>query len=77
MSVSILVPNLGNEVFEAEVMEWMIDEGESISAGEIVVAISTSKTEIEIEAPSDGTLKRILVREGDLTSPGAILGEIF
>ncbi len=76
MSQHILVPNLGNEVVEAEVMEWMIEEGESINAGEVVVTISTSKTEIEIEAPSTGTLASILVREGELTTPGAVLGEI-
>ena len=76
MSEDILVPKLGNEVVEAEVMEWMIDEGESISEGEVVVTISTSKTEIEIEAPSSGRLAKIRAREGELTVPGAILGEI-
>ena len=76
MSNQIIVPNLGNEVLEAEVMEWMIDEGETIKAGEVLVTISTSKTEIEIEAPRDGTLATILVREGELTTPGTVLGEI-
>ena len=76
MSEDILVPKLGNEVVEAEVMEWMIGEGESISEGEVVVTISTSKTEIEIEAPISGKLAQIRVREGELTAPGAVLGEI-
>ena len=54
----------------------MIEEGQVIRSGEVVVTISTSKTEIEIESPSDGTLATILVREGELTTPGSILGEI-
>tara|TARA_B100000214_G_scaffold50624_1_gene31911 strand:- start:441 stop:674 length:234 start_codon:yes stop_codon:yes gene_type:complete len=76
MPKQIIVPNLGNEVLEAEVMEWMIEEGQVIRSGEVVVTISTSKTEIEIESPSDGILATILVREGELTTPGSILGEI-
>ena len=44
MPKQIIVPNLGNEVLEAEVMEWMIEEGQVIRSGEVVVTISTSKT---------------------------------
>ena len=77
MSVDILVPQLGNEVVEAEVTEWMVDEGESVNEGEVVVTIATSKTEIEIEAPATGTLKQIRAREGELITPGSVLGNIL
>ena len=76
MATEILVPQLGNEVIEAEVTEWAAAVGDSLSAGEIVVVISTTKAALEIEAPSDGTLSEIRIGEGELTEVGAVLGVI-
>ena len=76
MAMEILVPQLGNEVTEAEVTEWAANVGDSVSAGEIIVVISTTKAALEIEAPSDGTLSEIRIGEGELTEVGAVLGVI-
>ncbi len=76
MAVNILVPNLGNEVTEAEISEWMFDEGEQVTEGEVLVVISTTKTSLEIEAPSGGRLTKINSREGELVEIGAVLGII-
>ena len=76
MTANILVPNLGNEVSEAEISEWMLDEGEQVSEGEVLVVISTTKTSLEIESPSGGTLTKINAREGELVEVGTILGII-
>lgn len=76
MATEILVPQLGNEVTEAEVTEWTASVGDSVSAGEIIVVISTTKAALEIEAPADGNLSEIRVDEGELTEVGAVLGVI-
>ena len=76
MAMEILVPQLGNEVTEAEVTEWAAAVGDTLSAGEIVVVISTTKAALEIEAPRDGTLSEIRIGEGELTEVGAVLGVI-
>ena len=76
MTVNILVPNLGNEVTEAEISEWMFDEGEQVTEGEVLVVISTTKTSLEIEAPAGGRLAKINSREGELVEIGAVLGII-
>ena len=76
MTVNILVPNLGNEVTEAEISEWMFDEGEEVTEGEVLVVISTTKTSLEIEAPWGGRLAKINSREGELVEVGAVLGII-
>ena len=76
MTVNIFVPNLGNEVTEAEISEWMFDEGEQVTEGEVLVVISTTKTSLEIESPSGGRLAKINFREGELVEIGAILGII-
>ena len=76
MATEILVPQLGNEVTEAEVTEWAATVGDSVSAGEIIVVISTTKAALEIEAPTDGMLSEIRIGEGELTEVGAVLGVI-
>ena len=48
--------------------------GDSVSAGEVVVVISTTKAALEIESPVDGTLSEIRIGEGELTEVGAVLG---
>lgn len=76
MATDILVPQLGNEVSEAEVTEWVAGVGDTVSTGEVVVVISTTKAALEIEAPCDGSLTEIRIGEGELTEVGAVLGVI-
>ncbi|MDA7776469.1 biotin-binding protein [Alphaproteobacteria bacterium] len=76
MATDILVPQLGNEVTEAEITEWIASAGDHVKSGEVLVVISTTKTALEIESPVDGTLSEILVNEGELTEVGSIIGVI-
>ena len=76
MATDILVPQLGNEVSEAEVTEGVAGVGDTVSSGEVVVVISTTKAALEIEAPCDGSLTEIRIGEGELTEVGAVLGVI-
>ena len=76
MATEILVPQLGNEVTEAEVTEWAANVGDAVSSGEVIVIISTTKAALELEAPCDGTLAEIRLAEGELTEVGAVLGVI-
>ena len=76
MVTNILVPQLGNEVTEAEITEWLASAGDNVKSGEVIVVISTTKTALEIESPIDGILSEILVNEGELTEAGATIGVI-
>lgn len=76
MDVNILVPQLGNEIEEAEVDSWLKAVGDSVAEGEPIVVITTPKVTIEIEAVASGTLKAILFEAGDIAEVGAILGVI-
>ena len=49
MATDILVPQLGNEVTEAEITEWIASAGDHVKSGEVLVVISTTKTALEIE----------------------------
>ena len=76
MDVPVVVPQLGNEITEAEVTEWLKAVGDSVEAGELIAVITTPKVSLEIEALAAGTLKEITLVEGDLAEVGAILAVI-
>ena len=76
MSESILVPILGESVTEATVAKWLKNEGDKIDADEAIVELETDKVNVEVPAPSNGTLEKISVKEGQTVNVGALLGTI-
>lgn len=75
MSTPLLVPQLGNEITEAEISEWLVADGATVTEGEQVVVISTTKASVELEAPAAGALS-IAVEEGEIVEVGAVLATI-
>ena len=69
------VPQLGNEITEAEVTEWLKADGDTVEADEPIVTLTTTKMAFEMEAPASGTL-RIRMEEGEIAEVGALLAEI-
>ena len=61
---------------ESFVATWLKQAGDSVSAFEPIVEISTDKVSMEVAAPSAGVLSEILKTEGEPVAPGEILGRI-
>jgi len=76
MSNKIIVPTLGESVTEATVSKWLKNQGESVVADEPVVELETDKVNVEVPAPSNGTLEKISVKEGETVNVGSLLGLI-
>ena len=76
MSESILVPVLGESVTEATVAKWLKNEGDKVNADEAIVELETDKVNVEVPAPSNGTLEKISVKEGQTVNVGALLGTL-
>ena len=76
MSDRILVPVLGESVTEATVAKWLKSEGEKVNVDEAVVELETDKVNVEVPAPSSGTLDKISVKEGQTVNVGALLGTL-
>jgi pyruvate dehydrogenase E2 component (dihydrolipoamide acetyltransferase) len=62
---------LGLDMSEGAVRQWLKREGESVHKGEPLLEIETDKTLIEVEAPQDGILLKILVEAGQSVPVGA------
>ncbi|MEE9320975.1 MAG: lipoyl domain-containing protein [Granulosicoccus sp.] len=76
MQVPILMPDLGNEIAEAQVEEWLVAVGCEVKEGEQLLLIMTPKAAVEIDAPASGVLTEISVAVDDLAESGATLGVI-
>ena len=74
MSDHILVPVLGESVTEATVAKWLKNEGDEVNVDEPIVELETDKVNIEVPAPSNGTLEKISVKEGQTVNVGSLLG---
>src|ERR1700743_3397743 len=58
-TVQVVMPAMGDSVAEGTVLEWHKQEGDTVSADETIVEISTDKVDAEVPAPVSGTITRI------------------
>jgi pyruvate dehydrogenase E2 component (dihydrolipoamide acetyltransferase) len=61
MPFEITMPQLGLTMEQGTVVEWLVEEGDQISAGQEIFLVETDKSVIAVEAHRDGVLARILV----------------
>ena len=64
MPVSITMPALSPTMEEGNLARWLVKEGDSVAAGDLLAEIETDKATMELEAVDDGTVGKILVPEG-------------
>lgn len=74
MATEIRVPTLGESVTEATVGQWFKKPGDAVKADEPLVELETDKVTLEVNAPADGVLAEITVKEGETVEVGALLG---
>ena len=76
MPAKIVVPELGESVLEATVGHWLKNEGDRVSAGEVLVSLETDKVDLEVGAERSGVLAKIERHEGEDVKIGDVLGVI-
>jgi pyruvate dehydrogenase E2 component (dihydrolipoamide acetyltransferase) len=76
VDVPIVMPQLGVDIEEAQIDEWLKAEGDTVEEGEQVVIVTTPKVTLELEAPATGVLKSIATPADEIAKVGATLGVI-
>lgn len=77
MPVEIVMPKLGLTMTEGLIVEWRKKEGDPVKKGDILFVLETEKVTYEVEAPEDGTLGKILVREQETVPVGAVVAYLL
>jgi pyruvate dehydrogenase E2 component (dihydrolipoyllysine-residue acetyltransferase) len=64
MPTQILMPQLSPTMEEGKLAKWHVKEGDAVRSGDVLAEIETDKATMEVEAPDDGTIDKLLVAEG-------------
>jgi pyruvate dehydrogenase E2 component (dihydrolipoamide acetyltransferase) len=64
MAVDVIMPQMGESIFEGTITKWLKKPGDKIERDEPLFEISTDKVDAEIPSPAAGVLKEIKVKEG-------------
>lgn len=69
------LPDLGEGLQEAEIVEWHIKPGEEIKTDQLLVSVETAKAIVEVPSPQDGVIKTLFGGPGDILHVGEPLVE--
>lgn len=85
MAYEVIMPKLGVDMQEGQILEWKKKEGDTVKEGEILLEIMSDKTNMELESEASGTLLKILKQAGEtvpvtqviayIGQPGESVGE--
>ncbi len=76
MAIELKVPNLGMDMEEADIVRWLVREGDEVEKGDPILEIDTDKTSYEIESPAGGVIRNLRGEEGETVPVGATLAYI-
>ena len=78
MAVTVEMPKLSDTMEEGVLSAWLVEEGDAVSAGDVVAQVETDKATMDLEVYDDGVLLEKVIDEGDAVPIGqliAVIGE--
>ena len=78
MATKVIMPKLSPTMEEGQISRWLKKEGDKVSMGEPLAEIDTDKATMEMQALSNGVLRKIIINEGQSAPLGqtiAVIGE--
>jgi 2-oxoglutarate dehydrogenase E2 component (dihydrolipoamide succinyltransferase) len=76
MPTDVIMPQMGESIFEGTITKWLKQPGEKVQRDEPLFEISTDKVDAEIPAPASGTLQDIKVQAGNTVQVNTVVGTI-
>jgi len=74
--IEVKVPQLSESVSEATLLDWHKQEGQSVARDENLIDIETDKVVLELPAPADGVLVRIMKKARESVGSGDVIAQI-
>ncbi|EHJ52130.1 dihydrolipoyl dehydrogenase [Streptococcus macacae] len=76
MAAEVIMPKLGVDMQEGEIIEWKKQEGDEVKEGDILLEIMSDKTNMEIEAEESGVLLKIVKGNGEVVPVTQVIAYI-
>ena len=76
MATDVELPKWGMTMQEATIVEWLVEPGSVVEAGQELAVVMTNKVEASIESPVAGTVTEILVGVDDTVDVGTVVARI-
>ncbi|RMF85441.1 MAG: biotin/lipoyl-binding protein, partial [Nitrospinota bacterium] len=73
MVTEFKLPELGENIEEAEVIQVLVSEGERVKQDQPLLELETEKATVEVPSPLEGIIKAVHVREGEKVKVGQLL----
>ncbi len=75
MTSEFTLPDVGEGLESAEIIEWLVSEGEVVQRDQPLVEILTDKSQTQLPSPVSGTVTRLRFGVGDIAEVGQVLVE--
>ncbi len=74
--VPIIMPQLGESIAEATVVNYLVQPGDSVEADQDIIEVETNKASMNVVSPARGKIGKFTAQIGESYAVGAVLGEI-
>ena len=79
MAKPIVMPQVGQDLVEGELVEWNVKVGDSVKKGDMLAVVESEKASFEVEAYEEGIVLKLLYQPGETATvlePLLILGDV-
>ena len=76
MATDVVMPQMGESIFEGTITKWLKKAGEAVQKDEPLFEISTDKVDAEIPSPVSGILRDIKVQEGETVQINTVVAVV-
>lgn len=73
MAYELKLPDIGEGIQEGEIVTLYVKQGDTVKEDDVFAEVQTDKAVVEIPCPVTGTVKEILVKEGDVIDVGTVM----
>jgi len=76
MASRVVMPKLSDTMEEGRILRWIKQEGDSVETGQALAEVETDKATVEMEAYTNGTLRKVFAQPGETVQVGTLIAVV-
>lgn len=76
MATNVKLPDMGEGIDDVTINRWLVEEGDTIEEGAMLVEVATDKVDTEVPSPAGGTILKLNFGPGELVAVDAVIAVI-